>query len=79
MDSSAPQARAYLWMLDNDPGQVDPCTYTGTVQRFILATLFFFYRWRIVEFGQWVAVGRCGMQLDGNNLSRRFRVFNRIA
>lgn len=41
MDSSTPQAKAYLWMLNDDPAQVDPCSYSKILQRYILATLYF--------------------------------------
>ena len=36
-----PQGTAYLWLLDDDPSQVDPCSYETLLQRYALATFIF--------------------------------------
>ncbi|CAB9516783.1 leucine Rich Repeat [Seminavis robusta] len=40
-DPNTPQAQAYVWMLQEDPAQIDPCTYPTPGQRYILATFYF--------------------------------------
>lgn len=41
MDPSTPQAQAYLWLLDDDGAQIDPCSYPTPLQRYILVTFYF--------------------------------------
>jgi hypothetical protein len=41
MDVSTPQAQAFLWLLEEDAAQIDPCTYPTPEQRYILATFYF--------------------------------------
>jgi hypothetical protein len=38
---STPQGMAYLWLLDDDPLQVNPCSYETLLQRYALATFSF--------------------------------------
>jgi hypothetical protein len=40
-DMTTPQGKAFLWLVDEDPAQVDPCTYPTILERFALATLYF--------------------------------------
>jgi hypothetical protein len=37
-DPSTPQGMAFAWLLNDDPLQVDPCTYVTILQRYALAT-----------------------------------------
>ena len=41
MNPDSPQGLAFLWLVEIDPAQVDPCSYEGVEQRFILATLYY--------------------------------------
>jgi hypothetical protein len=41
LQPNTPQGVAYLWMLDGDPANVDPCTYPTVKQRFALASFFY--------------------------------------
>lgn len=40
-DVSSAQGQAFLWLLDSDPLQVDPCVYSTIEQRYALAVLYF--------------------------------------
>ena len=40
-DPATPQGRAFVWLVDQDPAQVDPCSYPTLAQRYALATLYF--------------------------------------
>ena len=40
-DSSTPQGQAYQWLLNDDPAEVDPCTYDTLKQRYTLAALYY--------------------------------------
>jgi hypothetical protein len=41
MDASTPQAQAFLWLLEDDLAQIDPCTYPTPKQRYVLSTFYF--------------------------------------
>jgi Leucine rich repeat len=41
LDDSTPQGRAKLWLQEDDPANVDPCTYETLLQRYALATMYF--------------------------------------
>lgn len=41
LNPSTPQSQAFLWMLDDDPAQIDPCSYPTPLQRYILVTHYF--------------------------------------
>ena len=38
---ATPQGMAYRWILNDDPLQIDPCTYPTVLQRYALASLYF--------------------------------------
>ena len=38
---ATPQGMAYRWLVNDDPLQIDPCTYPTVEQRYALATLYF--------------------------------------
>jgi hypothetical protein len=40
-DPSTPQGMAYRWILNDDPLQIDPCTYPTVQSRYALATFYF--------------------------------------
>jgi hypothetical protein len=40
-DPSTPQGMALRWLLDDDPLQIDPCTYATVEQRYALATFYY--------------------------------------
>ena len=40
-DESTPQGKAYVWMLEGDEAEIDPCNYPTVEQRFALATFFY--------------------------------------
>jgi hypothetical protein len=40
-DPNTPQGMAFRWLLDDDPLQVNPCTYETLLQRYALATFIF--------------------------------------
>ena len=41
INPATPQGQAYRWLLNDDPLQIDPCTYPTVEQRYALATFFF--------------------------------------
>ena len=41
VDPSTPQGQARLWLLNDDPAAVDPCTYPTLHQRYALSTFFY--------------------------------------
>ena len=41
MDAGTSQGRALLWLLNDDPAMIDPCTYPDVVQRYTLVTLYY--------------------------------------
>lgn len=41
LEPGTPQFQAYLWILVDDPLQVNPCTYPTVAQRFAMAVLYF--------------------------------------
>lgn len=40
-DFSTPQGKAFVWILDRDTAQIDPCNDAGIEQRFALATFYY--------------------------------------
>jgi hypothetical protein len=40
-DPVTPQGMAFRWLRDDDPLQIDPCTYATVEQRYALATLYY--------------------------------------
>jgi hypothetical protein len=38
---ATPQGQAYQWILNDDPLQIDPCTYPSIEQRYALATFYY--------------------------------------
>ena len=40
-DEDSPQGQARVWLLDTDPANVDPCTYSTLHQRYALATFYY--------------------------------------
>jgi hypothetical protein len=41
LNPSTPQGMAYRFLRDDDPLQIDPCTYPSTEQRYALSTFYF--------------------------------------
>jgi len=41
LDMNTAQGQAYDWLVNEDPAQIDPCTYPTVGQRYALATLYY--------------------------------------
>jgi hypothetical protein len=72
-DFSTPQGKAFVWMLERDPAQIDPCSYATVEQRYALATFHYSTNgsgWDNAE-GWLSGANECswvGIECNGNDL-----------